>query len=174
MAGASSWGKAYFSSFSIYTERGPKQIDPDLIVFRMPIASSVHRGGQAIRAMAEEGSTPPMDKDAAEKDDDAEGAVWEDITEVREDVSEKACPSAAGLLRLIRHGFCNATCQTSVLAAKAMGVGEMLCGSDFSLGEAMSVLQLMDPKMDDGMAEVGGGGGGGSTPSIAQPGPSTP
>lgn len=39
-------------------------------------------------------------------------------------------------------------------AAKALGVGELLCGPDFSLYEAMSALELMDPKMDEALREV--------------------
>jgi len=39
-------------------------------------------------------------------------------------------------------------------AAMALGVGELLCGPDFSLYEAMSALELMDPKMDEALREV--------------------
>jgi hypothetical protein len=35
-----------------------------------------------------------------------------------------------------------------------MEIGEMLCGPDFSLLEAMSALELMDPKMDEAMKAV--------------------
>lgn len=33
----------------------------------------------------------------------------------------------------------------------------MIHGADFSLSEAMSALELMDPKMDDGMHDVSPG-----------------
>lgn len=39
-------------------------------------------------------------------------------------------------------------------AARALDVGELLCGPDFSLYEAMSALELMDPKMDEALQEV--------------------
>ena len=41
-------------------------------------------------------------------------------------------------------------------AARALDVGELLCGPDFSLYEAMSALELMDPKMDEALQEVRG------------------
>lgn len=44
-------------------------------------------------------------------------------------------------------------------AARALDVGELLCGPDFSLYEAMSALKLMDPKMDEALQEVGGPAG---------------
>lgn len=39
-------------------------------------------------------------------------------------------------------------------AAQALDVGELLCGPDFSLYDAMSALELMDPKMDEALQEV--------------------
>lgn len=41
------------------------------------------------------------------------------------------------------------------LAAASLDTGEMICSPAFSLFEAMSALELMDPKMDESLLEVG-------------------
>lgn len=52
-----------------------------------------------------------------------------------------------------------------------MAVGEMIHGADFSLSEAMSALELMDPKMDDGMHDVSPGPKGAAGPHGTYPPP---
>lgn len=54
-----------------------------------------------------------------------------------------------------------------------MAVGEMIHGADFSLSEAMSALELMDPKMDDGMHDVSPGPKGAAGPHGTYPPPSS-